>query len=88
MSASLYWRPYQPEPEGEQFGYQLKWLLVERLGLEGDGSVNTDWVLAGESLVPWLEGIRDGGGAAADDANKLLTLIAKYGTVEVRVWNG
>jgi hypothetical protein len=88
MSASLYWRPSVPDPEGESFGYSLKWALVKRLGWNNDGSCNTDWATVDARLVPWLEGIRDGGGDVADDAKILLGLIERYGEVEIRIWNG
>ena len=88
MSASLYWRPYRPNLDGDTLGWELKRPLVRRYWPSQDGSTNTEWVVLDDTDRPWLEGVRDGGGSAKDDANELLQLLTEFGKVEVRVWNG
>jgi hypothetical protein len=88
VSASLYWRPYVPEPDGDPIGYDLKWALCKRFWPHQDGSTNTEWAILSGRDRQWLEGVCDGGGQGADDAVDLLDLIDKHGEVEIRVWNG
>lgn len=80
MSSNLHWRT--PNPEGESFGYDLKFPLREYLG----GYIG-DWVELGPASVPFLRGVVAGAGKNSDagkEARFLIEKIEKHGSVEVR----
>jgi hypothetical protein len=86
MSTSLYWRPAQPEPDGERLGYQLKWALARGGYFDHDGSCSTDWFLMGERDLPFLRGVAAAGNdEARQEAEQLIALIAQHGSVEVEL---
>jgi hypothetical protein len=80
MSTSLYWRPAQPEPDGERLGYQLKWALAR------GGYFDHDGFLMGERDLPFLRGVAAAGNdEARQEAEQLIALIAQHGSVEVEL---
>jgi hypothetical protein len=79
MSTSLFWKPApKNEPEPETLDYQLKAALSRRLWGMGDGSVWADEITVGEELIPYLNGLIDGG---IEGAQELLDAIHKHGQV-------
>ena len=83
VSTNLYWRPApkdQPKPE---LLSGIKHLLARRLW-DHDGSLHGDVIQVGPELLPYLEGIRDGGsGEIAEDADCLIDAIRRHGIVEL-----
>lgn len=81
MSSSLHWRT--PNPQGTNFGYELKFPLREYLH---DGFIG-EWTYLGMDAVSFLEGVIAGAGkdsSVAREAAALIGLIGKHGGVEIR----
>lgn len=87
MSSSLYWRPApKEEPPAHDLPFGLKKAISQRFWGH-DGSLYGDKVEMGASVIPYLEGLADGGTEEiADGARELIAAIRKHGTVEV--WIG
>lgn len=85
MSTSLYWREPPREPDGELLGYDLKWVIAKKY-LDHDGTLQEDWFDVGKDVVPFLEGViaaTVGDEALKKEAQELIDLIEKYGTVQL-----
>ena len=79
MSASMYWQPVVRRPDGECVDDALRYRLARRLWSQ-DGSSSTDKEELDESIVPYLEGLRDGGVEGADE---MIKAIRQHGQIEV-----
>jgi hypothetical protein len=77
MSATLHWRPEDP-PESGTLSDELRWKLGRKL-CDTDGSIGYP-TSVNASLIPYLEGLADAG---IKDAEKLIGLIEKYGSIEL-----
>lgn len=85
MSTSLYWRPAPREvPPSNTLGGMLKSRIARRLW-DHDGSLTEPEPLeVGKELMPYLEGLRDGGsGELSEDAAELTEAIREHGAVEI-----
>lgn len=79
MSASMYWRPVKPKPEGEYVDDALRHILARALW-DQDGSDSVQPYQLDSSDTPYLRGLRDGG---VPGAAELIDAIAKHGTIEI-----
>lgn len=80
MSSNLYWRPVPKEqPPKRELPFELKKALAQRLWGH-DGSLYGDAVDLDERIVPYLEGLADGGIVGASE---LLAAIREHGEVEL-----
>lgn len=79
MSASMYWRPVRPKPEGTYVDDRLRHVLARRLWNQ-DGSLSASPDVLDENMIPYLEGVRDAGVPAAQE---LIDAIKKHEVVEV-----
>lgn len=87
MSTNLYRQPLPREVPTPDSGYSLKWAIAKRFG-ERDGSCNEGPFTFDESVIPWLEGVRDAGNAEiADEAGRLIQCI-RDNPQGVEVWIG
>lgn len=78
MSSTLYWRPAPKDvPAPRDLPTGLKWALARRLWGH-DGSLNGDEIELDEAIVPYLEGLADGGVEGAAD---LIAALRAHGTV-------
>lgn len=85
MSSSLVWRPVPKELKDSYLGYELKFHIAEQLWGH-DGSLNSEWTEVDGDLIPFLEGIKSaGGGELSKQAEKLISLIRKYGSVQIKL---
>lgn len=87
MSSSMYWRPAPTEePPAHGLPTSFKKTIAQRMWGH-DGSLFGEKVEVGRELVPYLEGLVDGGsGEIKEGAEELLAAIAKHGRVEI--WIG
>ncbi len=87
MSTNLYMRPVPREqPPAEELPFGLKKAISQRLWGH-DGSLYGDEVEVGPSMVPYLEGLADGGsGEISAGATELLAAIRTHGAVTL--WIG
>lgn len=84
MSSNLHWRT--PNPDGQSFGYELKFALRDHFG---DGYIG-EWTQIGPNSIPFLQGVIAGAGQNTDlarEAKFLIDKIEKHGSVEVREVN-
>lgn len=80
MSTDLYWRPAPKDvPSGEDLPYALKKALARRLWGH-DGSLRGGHIEVGKEIVPYLEGLADGG---VEGAAQLINLIRAHDVVEL-----
>lgn len=79
MSASMYWRPVLPRPEGEYVDDTVRHRLARRLW-DKDGSESAEPHELTKDALPYLEGLRDGGVKGAQD---LIDAIRKHGRIEI-----
>lgn len=79
MSASMYWRPVVRKPDGEHVPDSLRYRLAQRIW-DQDGSPPTDKDEIGPEIIPYLEGLHDGGVAGAED---LIEAIRQHGSIEI-----
>lgn len=84
MSSSLHWRPVPPPVPDSQLSSDLKFKLRERLW-DGDPEYNKGHEIrnSDNGIMGYLNGLADCG---VEDAQILIDLIVKHGTVEV--WIG
>lgn len=83
MSTSLYWRPVPVDPSGTSLPYGLKKAVARRFW-DHDGSLYGDPAELTADDLPYLEGVRDGGGEeVAAGAQQLIDAIEKHGRVEI-----
>lgn len=81
MSTNLYFR--QIPKDNECIGYQIKFHLSQKLWGH-DGSLNGDWVKVDSKLIPYLEGLQSAGNKElSGEAKELISLITKYGEIEL-----
>lgn len=86
MSTSLYWRPAPKPTREEELPFALKKALARRLWGH-DGSLYGDTRELDARIVPYLEGLVDGGMAeVAAGAYDLIAAIKEHETIEV--WIG
>lgn len=86
MSSNLTWRPVPKPPKARDLGYSLKFAIA--LELWGhDGSLTSEWTEVGPAFIPFLRGIMAGNEEAGGEAQKLIDLIEKHGSVEIRLVN-
>jgi hypothetical protein len=83
MSATTYWKPWSPPPKEDIHPLdQLPWKLAPRLWGH-DSTLRTDETEVGSEIVPYLEGLMDGGGndLVCREARELIDAIEKYGKI-------
>lgn len=78
MSSTLMWKPVMPE-EGQPLPRKLKFVISRKLW-DTDGSCGEGHAVVDESLIPYLEGLRDAG---VDGAEELIEIIRKHGVVSL-----
>lgn len=83
MSKGLYWSVIPPEPKEVGIS-NLKWTLAKKIW-NSDGSCGEGPTIAGDELIPFLEGIivGNGSGDMARDAQKLINAINKHGKIHL-----
>lgn len=84
----MYWRPAPKEqPPAEELPYALKKAIAQRLWGH-DGSLNGEEVELGPEIVPYLEGLVDGGnGEVSEGAKDLIAAIAVHRRVLIWISN-
>jgi hypothetical protein len=85
MSTNLYWQPV--DPETRPLSDALKYLIVNEIWPDCDGSVDCEPKFIGSEFIPFLHGIIV---ATADcevlkSAKILVEAITKYGMVEISI---
>lgn len=82
MSTNLYWRPLTQDRD---LGYALKFALAPNLWGH-DGSLTAGWTEVSRDLIPFLRGVAAAGNdETRKEAQKLIALIEKHDTVEIRL---
>lgn len=79
MSSSLYWVPPPLERKANNIE-SLKFLMKQKYGDDGVNGTIFD-----KSDIPYFQGIVDGGGEMAEDAQSIIDGIHKYGKIELEL---
>jgi len=85
MSNNLYWSEIPKEPKEYSIG-GLRYILAKKIW-DSDGSCGQGKETIGIEIVPFLEGIEEGGqgNQASIDARKLINAILKNGKVHIYI---
>lgn len=79
MSASMYWRPVNPKPEGEYVEDAVRYAIAKRLW-DGNASDSTEKHEIESYDIVYLQGLRDAG---VKGAQELLDAVRKHGNIEI-----
>lgn len=79
MSASMYWRPSPPKPDGEYVADRVRQAITERLWGQSYSDSMEPQTLDGD-VLPYLNGLVDAG---LGEAQELIDAIRKHGSIEI-----